>query len=95
MIHNGQMGVFYLEEAVLDVLFKTRIAGEHLAPASISRRAGIPGDRDPGGVQFYSIATGILRKLEIEDRVQRPEQPAIQGEYEITDTEFSRREEIV
>ena len=48
-MHNGRLGVFYLKEAALDVMLE---AGESIGPAEISRRAGIPGDRDPNGIQL-------------------------------------------
>ena len=52
-MHNGQLGVFYLKEAVMDILFR---AEAPITPAKISKRTGIPGDQE-SGFQYYSSET--------------------------------------
>ena len=65
-----RIGIFYLEEAVLDVLYNE----SELRPGQISERAGIPSttNLEPG---VYAIVRGILSKLQNEGRVEEIDPP--------------------
>ncbi len=93
---HARMGMFLLEEAVLDVLMEARHEGDCIGPAEISRRAGIFRERGEGivserGIINDAIVAGILVKLCIEDRVKRCTQPGGRGGWELTDGEFALR----
>ena len=88
---HARMGMFYLEESVLDVLLESKYEQECLGPAEISKRAGIFRERGSVNIMNDAIVTGILVKLADEDRVQRCEQPNMQGGWELTDKEFAER----
>ena len=96
------MGMFHLEEAILDILLEFKHEGECIGPAEISRRAGIFRDRGEGivserGILNDAIVTGVLVKLFLENRVvrcQQTHQPS-RGGWELTDSEFTLRRDDV
>ena len=95
---HARIGMFHLEEAVLDVLLEAKHEGECIGLSEISRRAGIFRDRGEGivsesGMINDAIATGVLVKLGIESRVQRCPQTRAghQRGWELTDREFNLR----
>ena len=65
----ARFGLFYLEEAVLDVLFEATQRGECLGPADISNTLGIP-PRLASGVNRNEIARAVLDRLKVEGRVE-------------------------
>ena len=88
----ARMGMFHLEEAVLDVLLEAKLNGKCIGPAEISRRAGIFRERGIANIMNDAIATGILVKLHDEGRVERcPQTTANRGGWELTAKEFSLR----
>ena len=87
----ARMGLFHLEEAVLDVLLETRYEHECIGPAEISRRSGIYRDRGDLDVMNDAIVWGILNKLHSEGKVKRCTQPNNRGGFELTDQEFNQR----
>lgn len=71
----SRMGMFYLQEAVLDVLYEHYNEGHGIGAADISLRAGIYRDRGPSNIMNDAIVTGILNSLHEEGKVERtPEQ---------------------
>lgn len=92
---HSRMGMFHLEEAILDVLLEARHEGECIGPAEISRRAGIYRDRGSLDVMNDAVAWGIINKLHDEGRVQRCKQVNNRGGFELTDKEFSLRRDDV
>ena len=98
---HARMGMFHLEEAVLDILLEARHEGDCIGAAEISRRSGIFSDRGVGivsqtGIMNDAIVTGVLVMLCIEGRVQRCTQThAGRGGWELTDREFARRRDDV
>ena len=93
---HARMGMFHLEEAVLDVLLEAKHEGDCIGAAAISRRAGIFRDRGQVNIINDAIATGILVKLFDEGRVQRCQQHDTErGGWELTDAEFEVRRDDV
>ena len=93
---HARMGMFLLEEAVLDVLLEAKHQGDCIGPAEISRRAGIFRDRGDVNIMNDAIATGVLVKLHSEGRVSRCTQhSANRGGWEMTDQEFALRRDDV
>ena len=92
---HARLGVFYLEESVLDVLLETKYEGECIGAAEISRRAGIFRSRGNTDVMNDAIVHGILVKLADGDRVQRCTQRNNRGGWEMTDKEFAERRDDV
>ena len=92
---HARLGIFYLEESVLDVLLESKYEGECLGPADISRRAGIFRERGDVNIMNDAIVHGILVKLSDENRVQRCTQPNGRGGWELTDKEFTERRDDV
>ena len=88
---HARMGMFYLEESVLDVLLESKHEQECLGPAEISKRSGIFRERGIVNIMNDAIVHGVLVKLADEDRVQRCEQPNTKGGWELTDEEFAKR----
>ena len=66
----ARIGIFYLEEAVLDVLYNE----SELRPGQISRGAGVPDTTSFEGAT-YGIVRGILSKLQNEGRVEEIDPP--------------------
>ena len=68
----GRHGVFYIEEAILEVL---ETEPEGLSPADISTAIGIPGyhsgNETYGKGVYYYIVRGVLDKLYSENRIER------------------------
>ena len=68
----GRLGVFYIKEAILEVL---QTEPEGLPPADISRAIGIrgyySGNENYGSTIHYYIVRGILNKLYSENRIER------------------------
>ena len=81
----ARVGVFYLEEAVLNVLFEAMGAQEDpfVRAVNIARKIGVKHwDKENW------VVSGILRKLEAEGRV---EQRKKQGPWKLTEAEYQRR----
>ena len=87
------VGQEYLEEAVLDVLFEAWSEGDEcIGAAEISRRAEIYRDRGVDDIMNDAITTGLLVKLQSENRVERCIQSrANRGGWELTYNEFISR----
>ena len=82
----ARIGIFYLEEAILDVLYDASQKNERLDSTQISGRIGIPHE------VAEIIVKAILQKLEKEDRVSPV---LLQGQYELRTEEYKeRREEL-
>jgi DNA-binding IclR family transcriptional regulator len=85
----SQKGVSYLEEAVLDVLFKA-YNQESLSAREISRRAGLP-RREHEKWEDDMIAYGVLDKLQNEGRVKNDRLGKGAGRWQLTEKEFEKR----
>ena len=75
----GRIGIFYLEEAVLEVM-----GDEPLKAWEISKRLGIPAYSEQN-TWNYAIVHGILRKLQAEGRVERSPFPTIGQDWKRID----------
>jgi hypothetical protein len=64
---QARLGLFHLEEAILDVLS----VEEPLEPSPISTRIGIRSLTDASSTLAYAIVHGVLVKLKEEGRVDR------------------------
>lgn len=88
----ARIGVFYLEEAVLDVLHETvrgdNDQGTWLPPAKISKRLGIPASDTGFG---YPLVRCILDQLLREARIQRPSLDKGSARYQLTNEEREKR----
>ena len=71
----ARIGIFYLEEAVLDVLFEAKYKQEWLQPADICERA--------------DMTYGVLAKLEAEGRIEHSQ--ATRQKWQLTEKEFENR----
>ena len=91
----ARMGVFQLQEAVLDVLLEHYLEGYGLGPAEISRRAGIYRDRGPDNIMNDAIVVGVLNSLREQSRVERVEQEWGKGGWRLTEKEYSTRRDDV
>lgn len=92
---HARIGIFHLEEAVLDVLLEQKHEKRCIGPAQISRLAGIFRERGIDNIMNDAIVTGVLVKLQTEGRVDRCKQSNGKGGWELTNTEFkSRREDL-
>lgn len=79
----ARIGIFYLEEAVLDVLFQATEENQLVIAAEIRRKIGL-GEID----ESDWVIRGLLRKLETEGRVEQSEEP--RG-WKLTEAEYHRR----
>lgn len=84
-----RFGLFYLEEAFLDVLFEATSEGACLQPAKICEKLGIP-KRQGKGYTDYPIAYGVLDKLKTEGRVEQ-ESPDGKAPWKLTSEELKSR----
>ena len=92
---HGRVGMFHLEEAVLDVLLEAKHKDECLGAAEISKRAGIFRDRGTQNMMNDAITTGLLVKLASEGRVERCTQRNGLGGWNLTADEFAvRRDDL-
>ena len=93
----SRMGTFYLQEAVLDILYEHYPEGYGIGAADISRRAGIYRERGPSDIMNDAIVTGILNSLHEEGKVERTaEQEHVQrGGWRLTESEYNRRRDDV
>ena len=82
----ARIGIFLLEEAILDVLLDAQRKNECLGPTAISKKLGI--FRFQENHRGY-IAYNILQKLEDEGRVER--HPSVRGGWQLTQEEFVNR----
>ncbi len=92
---HARLGMFYLEESVLDVLLESKYEGECIGAAEISRRSGIFRSRGDVDAMNDAIVHGILVKLHEENRVQRCKQTNNRGGWKLTDKEFTERRDDV
>ena len=83
----ARIGIFYLEEAVLDVLLEAKHKQEWLKPADICEIA------DMTYVLFEKgdMAYGILAKLEAEGRIKHSQET--KRKWQLTEKEFEKRRE--
>lgn len=91
----GRMGMFYLEEAVLDILCEHYPEGFGIGAAEISKRAGIYRDRGPSDIMNDAIVTGVLNSLHEQGKVERVPQEEGRGGWRLTEAEYNRRREDV
>lgn len=89
---HARMGMFLLEEAVLDTLLEARQEDECIGAAAISVRAGIFRERGSVNIINDAIVTGVLVKLADEGRVERcKQQGRRRGGWQLADREFEAR----
>ena len=81
----ARIGIFYLEEAVLDVLLKAKYEQELLRPADICEKANMTYILFEKGDMAY----GVLAKLKAEGRVESSPKP--KRRWQLTDEEFENR----
>jgi hypothetical protein len=81
-----RIGIFYLEEAILEVLLEQK--GTYVKQVNITKSIGVYDRWKDSGW----LVAGILNKLEAEGRIhaQRGEKGRAQG-WQITDTEYNNR----
>ena len=91
---HARIGMFHLEEAVLDVLSDARSGEPCLGPAEISRRARIFRKSQFDDRMHDAITAGILNKLFDDDRVRRCTQESGRQGWMITDREYRLRQSI-
>lgn len=91
----SRMGMFYLQEAVLDVLYEHYNEGYGIGAAEISRRAGIYRERGVADVLNDAIVWGLLNSLHDEGKVERIEQESGRGGWRLTEAEFNQRRDGV
>ena len=84
-VRYAQIGMTYLEEAVINVLMEADDHNDCLGAAEISRRAGIFRDRGVVNIMNDAIATGVLVKLHDDGKVARCIQHgSTRGGWELT-----------
>ena len=84
----AKRGMFYLKEAVLDVLWEARCNKEsYLQTDEIRKRLGIPPETERSG--HNSLILGVLYYLFDEGHVSRQRTP--QNEWKISEQEASLR----
>ena len=89
----ARIGMFYLEEAILDVLHAAKHNQEWLPPTEISETVGIlPAvSRRLRGIK-YPIVRGILDKLQDEGRVKPSTHEKGENQmWQLTEEEFEKR----
>ena len=91
-----RLGMFYLEEAILDILLESRHKGEcSIGSAEIGRRGG--GDILRGMKETTSrdwIVWHILKKLEAEGRVETNPPQTSRKPWRLTEEEFEKRHDV-
>ena len=93
---HARIGMFHLEEAVLDVLLEAAYEEKCWGASMISKRAGIFRDRGAVNMINDAIVHGVLVKLSEEGRVERCEQSRNRGGgWLLTRSEFERRRDDV
>ena len=86
-----RLGMFYLEEAVLDILLEARYKGEEfIGAAEIGRRGGGDILRGTGTSRDWTV-WHILKKLETEGRVETNPPRTPRKPWQLTREEFERR----
>ena len=84
-----RIALIYLEEAVLDVLFKARQEHGGLQPAEISKLIGIPSSSPRLEGSASPIVRGILDRLESRGLVrQEPPEPRAPWEFTVKGIEY-------
>ena len=86
-----RLGMFYLEEAVLDILLEARYKGECIGSAEIGRRGGGDILRGGAGTSRDWTVWHILKKLETEGRVETNPPRTPRKPWQLTREEFERR----
>lgn len=85
----ARIGIFYLEEAVLDVLFEAMAAQEASFVRAVDIRKKVGIDKEWDRDQW--LIRSILEKLKMEERVQ----PRIVGKqqrgWKLTEAEYEKR----
>jgi len=89
------MGMFYLQETVLDILLEHYLEGYGIGGADISRRGGIYGDRGADDMMNDAIVMGVLNALHEQGKVERAEQERGRGGWRLTEAEYNRRRDDV
>jgi len=87
----SRMGTFYLQEAVLDVLYKHHSESYGVGAAEIGKIADIYRRRGPSNIMNDAIVTGILNSLHEEGKVERVRHKGRRGGWRLTKQEFNRR----
>ena len=83
----ARIGMFYIEEAILDLLLEAEISTQQgLGPTEISRRLGtyLSGDSYPNAIVY-----GFLEKLKGEDLIEKVKR----GHWLLTEKERRKRRE--
>lgn len=91
----SRMGTFYLQEAVLDILFVHFRKPHGLGPAEISKRADIYRERGVTNTLNDAIVWGLLNTLHEQGKVQRVKQVGGKGGWKLTPAEYKRRKEDI
>lgn len=89
----SRIGMFYLQEAVLDVLYAHYLVTHGLGPAEISKRADIYRERGVKNTLNDAIVWGLLNSLHAQGKVRQAKQKDGKGGWKLTDAEYSRRKE--
>jgi len=83
----ARIGVFYLHEAILDVLCEHYPKGHGLGAADIGRMTGIY-----RGVRMNdAIVSGCLNELEVLGKVEPAPQENTRGGWRLSEKEYGRR----
>lgn len=87
---NSELGQFYLEQAVIEVLYEVYDNSGCLGASEISKKASIYRDRGKENIMNDAIVTGILIKLSDEGRVERCFQDNGKGGWKLTAKEYEK-----
>ena len=81
----GRIGIFYIEEAILEVLFEAMDAPDEsfVRAVDIAPKIGVK-----HGLDGNWLVSDILRKLEAEERVEQRE---VRGPWKLTEAEYQTR----
>lgn len=87
----ARTGIFYLEEAILEVLFEKRETSSNpcVPNAEIERQIGLYRKWEMAGMDGW-ITRSVLQKLASEARVEQVEKG---GPWRITDAEYESRKD--
>ena len=89
----ARTGIFYLEEAILDVLLEEREKGnDFVTDVNVQKAIGMYGQTWDGGNSNW-LTNSILNKLEMEERIdcKRNENNRRTGGSRLSDTEYEKR----
>ena len=83
----GRIGIFYIEEAILEVLFEAMEAQPEdpfLRAVDVARKIGV----EHGTNEKNWLVSDILYKLRAEGRVEQRE---VRGPWKLTEAEYQKR----